>query len=386
VPKQRSIEEAFAKRPIEGVNFMNRRTFLAGAIAAPLALTANLVSACSLVFVNDRKIAKIAVRSMDLPVSLLERPRFVVFPRGMVRDSRTSALPGVKGKIEGVGTDALRWTSKYGSAAVVSFEVAATDGLNEQGLSVHELTLDTSQFEAPDGRPVLPITHWAQYILDSFANVKEVVEAHRAGSFRVAPAWSTDLHIPKELAGVHIAVEDPTGDSAIIEYSKGKLLIHHGPEYRVMTNDPPYDEMLQRMKQYALFGGTKPLPGDQDAEHRFIRLLDYYRYLPDPKNYTEAVAGAMSLLRIAQVPFRDDTRVPGGDQGTFSGNQTNWVTASDLTNLRYYVESATTPSLFWLNVKEASFKPGAPVLALNMHDPSIGGNARKLLKHWKNPG
>ena len=41
-----------------------------------------------------------------------------------------SVIPGIKAKIEGVGSDTMRWTSKYGSAAMVSFEGAATDGLN----------------------------------------------------------------------------------------------------------------------------------------------------------------------------------------------------------------------------------------------------------------
>ena len=72
-----------------------------------------------------------------------------------------------------------------------------------------------------------------------------------------------------------------------------------------MTNDPPYDEMMEQAKQYAAFGGAKPLPGDNSPEARFTRLSYYRRYLPDPKNYTEAVAGALSLLRVAQVSFRD---------------------------------------------------------------------------------
>jgi penicillin V acylase-like amidase (Ntn superfamily) len=35
---------------------------------------------------------------------------------------------------------------------------------------------------------------------------------------------------------------DPSGDSAILEYLGGKLVTHHGPEYKVMTNSPPYDQ------------------------------------------------------------------------------------------------------------------------------------------------
>lgn len=45
-------------------------------------------------------------------------------------------------------------------------------------------------------------------------------------------------------ATVHLALEDSTGDSAILEYINGKLVIHHGRQYQVMTNDPPYDQQL----------------------------------------------------------------------------------------------------------------------------------------------
>lgn len=35
-----------------------------------------------------------------------------------------------------------------------------------------------------------------------------------------------------------MVLEDSTGDSAIIEIIDGKMVIHHGREYTVMTNDP----------------------------------------------------------------------------------------------------------------------------------------------------
>ncbi|HMK90025.1 MAG TPA: linear amide C-N hydrolase [Methylocystis sp.] len=360
-----------------------RRSFVAGLLAAPFALRGGPVSACSLAFVNNRQLAKIVVRSMDLPVALAERPKFVVLPRGMARNSQTSVLPGVKAKIEGVGPDTMRWTSKHGSAVIVSFEGGATDGLNEKGLSAHMLVLDESRLEGPDNRPVLPDTHWAQYVLDNFATVNEVVDAHRSGAFRLAAAWSTDLSYSKHLP-THLAVQDSSGDSAIIEYIEGKLVIHHGPGFRVMTNDPPYDQMIELMKQYAPFGGTRPLPGGEAAEDRFLRLAAFSKYLPDPKNYTESVANALSLLRVAQVPFRDPARAP--DKGFWGACQTNWVTAADVTNNVYYVSSATAPSLFWLDLKDANLKPGAPLLSVELHDPKVGGNVVRYLKRWNGAG
>ena len=210
-------------------------------------------------FVNDRKIAKVVVRSMDLPLSFPERPKFFVFPRGMARNSRSSVIPGIKVRIEGIGANAVGWTSNFGTVAMTGCDGAATDGLNEKGLAAHLLVLAESEPEPKDDRPELPDALWAQYVLDNFATVNDVVDAHAAGKFRVVAAWSTDLGYLKPL-GLHLAVEDASGDSAIFEHIKGKLVVHHGPQYRVMTNDPPLGEMLERMKKYKEFGGSDELP------------------------------------------------------------------------------------------------------------------------------
>ena len=360
---------------------MQRRFFLAGLLATPFAIWADKLRACSLVFVNDRKIAKIVVRSMDLPASFPERPKFVVFPRGLARDGKSSVLPGIKGKLDGVGGNAVRWTSRYGNAAMVSFEGGATDGLNEKGLAAHVLVLGVSQHEPKDDRPELADALWVQYVLENFATVQEVVDAHRSGNFRVTGSWSAELGLAQPL-GLHLAVEDAGGDSAIFEYVGGKLVIHHGPEFRIMTNDPPLDEMLARMQKYQELGGSEQLPGAASPEYRFARLSAYYQYLPDPKDYVQAVAGALSLLRIAQVPFRAPARVPAGGAG-LAGVQTNWVSAADVTNGIYYINSATVPSLFWLDLSKTDFGRGTAITFLDPHDRNVGGDARRFLKPWK---
>lgn len=363
---------------------MRRRSFIAGLSAVPLAFNVNPLHACSLVFVNDRKIAKIVVRSMDLPVSFPERPKLFVFPRGMARSSTSSVVPGIRARIEGIGSNTVRWTNRFGSVVMVGFDGAATDGLNEKGLAAHALVLTESQQEPNDTRAELPDTHWVQYVLDNFATVNDVVDAHKAGMFRVVAAWSNDLGYTKPL-GIHLAVEDTSGDSAIFEYVKGNLVIHHGPEYRVMTNDPTLNEMLVRMMKFKEFGGSEALPGSVDADSRYARLMAYHKYLPDPKNYTEAVAGAMSLLRIAQIPFRDPAREPSAEEQGWGGTQTNWVSAADVTNRIYYVNSATVPSLVWLELTEMNFGPRAVVMFLDPHDSKVGGDGRRFLRRWQAP-
>ncbi len=191
-----------------------------------------------------------------------------MFPRGITRDGKSSVLPGIKGKLDGVGSNTVRWTSRYGNAALVSFEGGAADGLNEKGLAAHVLVLGVSQHEPKDERPELADALWVQSVLENFATVKEVVDAHRSGSFRVTGAWSADLGLAQPL-GLHLAVEDAGGDSAIFEYIGGKLVIHHGPEFGIMKNDPSLDEMLARMKKYKELGGNEQPPGAAAPEFRF---------------------------------------------------------------------------------------------------------------------
>jgi choloylglycine hydrolase len=341
-------------------------------------------SACSRVFVNDKKIAKIVVRSMDLPLAIPERPRLVVFPRGQERSCNRSILPGKKGKIEGLGPNPVQWTSKYGNVVMVGFDAGVSDGLNEHGLAAHLLTLVAVKHEPRDDRPELSDALWVQYVLDNFKTVKEVVQAHRDRKFRLVAVTVPDLGHTETL-GSHLAIEDPTGDSAIFEFINGRLVIHHGPEYRVMTNDPPMKEMLRRMKKYKDFGGKQPLPGDSlEGEYRFARLTAYYRFLPEPRNYKEAVAGALSLMRIAQIPFRDPNKDKTSEpEALWRGCQTNWVSAADLTNRVYYLNSSIVPSLGWLELPDLDFRPQAPVHFLDPHNPELGGNLRKGLKLWK---
>src|SRR5689334_10193092 len=89
---------------------------------------------------------------------------------------------------------------------------------------------------------------------------------------------------------VHVAVEDAVGDSAIIEYIGGKPLIHHGRDYRIMTNDPPYDEQLELAGAYDFSQPTSdtPLPGNVNPRDRFARATYFLQIMPAPKRSVKA--------------------------------------------------------------------------------------------------
>jgi choloylglycine hydrolase len=105
--------------------------------------------------------------------------------------------------------------------------------MNEKGLVANLLYLAESDYGTPAAaRPNLSIGGWAQYVLDSFATVDEAVAALEKEPFTiVAPV------LPNGEPGVgHLAISDPSGDSAIFEYIGGRMKIHHGRDYTVMTN------------------------------------------------------------------------------------------------------------------------------------------------------
>ena len=296
----------------------------------------------------------ITVRSMDWMSDL--GSNLWAFPRGMQRDGAA-------------GPTSIRWTSKYGSVVASAFEAVTADGINEKGLVANLLYLAESEYVQPspgDRRLPMSISAWTQYILDNFATVAEAVTAIRKEPFYVIPVMSPDGH-----AGtVHLSISDSTGDSAIFEYVGGKLVIHHGRQFQVMTNSPVYDRQLALNEYWKQIGGTTMLPGTNRAADRFVRASFYINAIPKTSNDAEAVAAAFSVIRNASVPLGITT--PG--QPNISS--TIWRTVSDHKNRRYYFESTRSPSVFWVNLADMDFAAGKPTKKLTLTGGAIfAGNA-----------
>ena len=272
-----------------------------------------------------------------------------VYPRGMTRSG------GAQG--------ATTWTSKYGSITTAGWDIGTVDGLNEKGLSANALYLAESDYGQPAGsdpRKPLSVTAWAQYVLDNFATVGEAVEA-----LRKEPFYIVELKLPSGHAGVaHLSISDPTGDSAIFEYIGGKLVIHHGKQYTVMTNSPTFDQQLALNAYWETIGGQTFLPGTNRASDRFVRASYYMGTVIKPEDPAEALATALSVIRSVSVPVGITT--PG--QPNIAATQ--WRTMSDQKNLVYYFESAFSPYLFWVDLKNLDFAAGSPARKLSLTENS----------------
>lgn len=284
-----------------------------------------------------------------------------VFPRGMKRDGAAGAA-------------SIEWTSTYGSVVVSGYEAGSADGLNEKGLAANLLYLVESDYGQPvDGHSCLSIAAWPQYVLDNYATVAEAVEALRDEPFTLLAPTLPD----GSAAALHLAISDPSGDSAIFEYVGGKLNIHHGRQYTVMTNSPLYDAQLALNEYWTGIGGMAFLPGTNRAADRFVRasfLLDaipkqldknYIDGVPGQSYAYQAVAGVLSVQRAVSVPLGITSR----DNPNLAS--TIWRTVSDQKNLVYYFDSATRPNTFWVSLSRLHLEQGARVMKLTIQDGQV---------------
>ena len=159
---------------------------------------------------------------------------------------------------------------------------------------------------------------------------------------------------------VHLAMEDANGDSAIIEYIDGKPVVHHGHEFRVMTNDPAYDEQLALLKgqDFSKPSSELALPGNVNPRDRFQRASYFLAMFPKPKTEREGVAGMFAIARNASVPF-------GAPYKGFGIYNTEYRTVTDATNRVYFFELTTSPNVIWTDLSKLNFNADAPVRTLN---------------------
>lgn len=64
---------------------------------------------------------------------------------------------------------------------------------------------------------------------------------------------------------MHLALDDATRDSAVVEFRDGRPRVHYDRTYTVMTHSPPLDQQQDHLKRYEGFDGALPLPGTTEA-------------------------------------------------------------------------------------------------------------------------
>jgi penicillin V acylase-like amidase (Ntn superfamily) len=281
-------------------------------------ITSSAALACSRVVYTGPDGMVVTGRSMDWMVSL--HTNLWSFPEGIKRNGAD-------------GANSLTWTSKYGSVVATAYDAAPADGMNEKGLVANILYLSSTEYEARDPKRLgMSLAAWAQYVLDSYATVDEAVMGLTNATFQILPPVLPGGFAPT----MHLSISDPSGDSAVLEFIGGKLIVHHSKGYAVMTNEPPYDQQLALNAYWKDVGGSVMLPGTERAADRFVRASYYLGQSPQTK------PGAPNIA------------------------PTLWRTVSDQKDHVYYYESSTMPNVFWVDMSKLDLAAGSPMKRLDV--------------------
>ncbi|MEI8186910.1 MAG: linear amide C-N hydrolase [Chlorobiaceae bacterium] len=339
-----------------------RRTSLAALLCAFIAISpVQSASACSRAVYFGKEGQTVTGRTMDWLEDM--HTNLWIFPQGIKRDG-------------GMGDKGFKWTSRYGSVIASIYEAGTADGMNEQGLVANLLFLSESKYpdKKGDNRPQISISAWTQYILDNFATVSQAVAELRKEAFRPVIVTSPNGVESR----VHISISDATGDSAIFEYIDGKLVIHHGRQYQVMTNSPTYDRQISINEYWKQIGGTVMLPGTNRPADRFARASFYINATQQSANPREAVAAVFSVMRNVSVPRGISTPSQPNISSTI------WRTVADQKNKVYFFEDTFSPGLVWVRLKQIDFKAGSGIRKLTLDgNPDLGGDQTVNFKEAK---
>ena len=302
-------------------------------------------------------------RTMDWSEDL--HTNLYIFPRGTARRGANSS-------------NTVTWTSKYGSVVATGYDIGVSEGMNEAGLIVNLLFLPESVYARPDDhRPIMGMSIWTQYVLDNFATVSEAVGELAKQTFRInAP----DMPGGKQ-SRLHMAISDPTGDSAILEYENGELQIHHGREYQVLTNSPFYPQQLAINEYWKQIGGLVMLPGTNRSSDRFARASFYVNATAQSADPKVAVPTVFSVMHNVAVPNGINTP----NQPHISSTQ--WISVGDQKNRVYYFEPVLRMQVFWVDLKRIDFSAGQPERKLQMagNDHTFVGDVTEQFRPVSQP-
>jgi len=252
--------------------------------------------------------------------------------------------------------DGLSWKSRH---AVVGMNALGLDeiidGVNEQGLA-------GGLFYFPDyagyqdvaqerhGRALAPwqLMTWILTTCSTVAEVKAALLTITVSN-AILPQWGFT-------PPVHGIVHDAQGNCLVIEYVNGQLCLYDNP-LGVVTNAPTFDWHITNLRNYInlsalnvpqiklgdivlhAFGqgsGMLGLPGDFTPPSRFVRAVAFSQSIPTADDETDAVAAAFHVLNLFDIPI-GIVREKVQDALVFDCTQ--WTSASDLKNKRFYMHT-----------------------------------------------
>jgi penicillin V acylase-like amidase (Ntn superfamily) len=131
-----------------------------------------------------------------------------------------------------------KWVSKFGS---ITFNQVGRDlpygGMNEKGLVVEQMTLDQTEYPGRDSRQSISACQWIQYQIDNCSTIQEVISTDKV------------IRIVDGSSKFHFLICDSSGNSAVIEFSNGKMIVRTNELLPVTAlANSPYDVSISAYK------------------------------------------------------------------------------------------------------------------------------------------
>ena len=258
------------------------------------------------------------------------------------------------------GSPRAKWTSKYGSVTfnmvgkfnpVIQFIInvfklkdsAPTCGMNEKGLWGGGFWIHpppTVKYPAKNGKISINNSQLLEYLLDTSANVDEAIlnlKKTRIAGFKFG-GFEADLHW---------FLADASGNSALIDFPDGKLVIHRHPVPPVITNSF-YEHNKRYLSQFKGFGGKMAIPlekGETTSENRYVFAT--YSLTKAEKANKLAVSDVFNIMKSAtQTNVR---------HASTSQSVTQWTAVYDLKNKKLSWFSRINPKIRSIDLAKTDF-------------------------------
>jgi len=348
------------------------------------------VMLCTRVLWNNNTIAVISGRSADwfkadkpgdTDRSGASHPKLHVMPRGLSKTGDVHSGDAIE--------NPATWTSRYGSVIVVNKNAYVFDGMNEKGLAAHALALISDYGTRDLSRNGIHSSLLVTYILDNAATVEEALAL--IPKIQPVAVIVDGFGMPLSLT-----IEDRFGNSAVVEWPKenppydptyvpervvGGAYIYKGKNVRVMGNEDLAGSHLEQQTKwpYNVDTATRKtyIPGNAWRSYRWARASFYSDFLSTmkPRTVLETRAALMSVIRNVSNPIG----ASGDDSGpTGRGDETDWRTLSDLTNLEYIFDNPRTLTTITTDLKKLDFRLAAGMRVLDPGNPDLHGNVNRL--------
>lgn len=339
-----------------------RKSVVAASVLLMLFASTPIADACTGITLKAKDGAVVYGRTMEWGTFDLHS-RVAVIPRGTAYTGATpDKQPGMK------------WTAKYGVVAIDGLgKDIALDGMNEKGLTAgvfyHPGFAEYPAYDPGQAARTLGPTDLGAYLLTTCATVEEVRKA--VDGVMVAPVVEEAIGMAPP---VHLLVTEPSGKAIVIEFTKGKTVIHDAP-LGVITNAPNYDWHTTNLRNYvnlspvaipdkqldgntfkALGAGSGMigLPGDFTPPSRFVRAAAFTQTARPTATGDETVYELFRVLDNFNLPLGSGEG-SGEDKTKGMRSSTIWTTAYDTRNLVLYYHTAHNRRVRMVDLKKIDF-------------------------------